>query len=77
MGPENRTSNPCPALYELRERLNAGGVNADALRVASILLDIIHTRHEHAQSASEWIEQLAIDVTKVKHLRETLGQQPR
>ena len=77
MGPENRTSNPCPALYELRERLTAHGVNADPLRVASAILDIINSRQEHTHPVVEWIEQLAIDVTKVKHLRESLGQQSR
>jgi hypothetical protein len=65
MGTEKRTGNPCPALFELRERLVASGVNADPMRVASALLDMVQSKQENDQSIIEWVEQLAIDVTRV------------
>jgi hypothetical protein len=72
MGTANKTGNPCPALFELRERLIASAVNADPMRVASALLDIVQSKQENDVSLIEWVEQLAIDVTRARALRETL-----
>ena len=75
MGTEKRTGNPCPALLELREHLVVSGVNADPMRVASALLDMVQSKQESDESIIEWVEQLAIDVTRVRQLSETLRLQ--
>jgi hypothetical protein len=72
----DHTRSPFPALDELRDRLVANGVNVEVLRVASALLDLVHQQAGDPHAVILWIEQLAIDVTKLRQMFKALDQRP-
>jgi hypothetical protein len=53
-------------LRQLEERLEANGLGADALRVATVILGIarINGWTENPERMSEWVERLALEVIK-------------
>ena len=57
-------TSPCSALGELIDRLQANGIEAEPLRVATAILAIARVNEwtERPEQAAEWIELLAMEV---------------